>query len=366
MSATAPLSGLRIVEMAGLGPGPLAATLLADLGADVVRIERAGTPRDEIVRRRRRVVLNLSQPQDRDSAMALIARSEALIEGFRPGVMERLGLGPDAAHAINPSLTYARVTGWGQTGPLSADAGHDINYIALSGVLGRIGDAEPTVPLNLVADYGGGAMFAVAGLLAGVMSARAGAPGRVVDVAMAEGAAYLMSKQFAWFQAGRLGPRGRNLLDGGAWFYTTYRCADGRDVAVGAIEPKFRAALADLLGLDTAGLPDDDDPDNWPIWRRAAAARFATRARDEWVEAAAGLDACLTPVLALDEVPVHPQFRERASFTDTAAGLLPAAAPRFSNVPDAEPDTHADPVDADLVLRDWNQRHMQPERKEPA
>lgn len=362
MPATAPLSGLRVVEMAGLGPGPLAATLLADLGADVVRIERPGMARDEIVRRRRRVVLDLSRAEGRDRALALIGRAEALIEGFRPGVMERLGLGPEEVHAANPGLTYVRITGWGQTGPLSREAGHDINYIALSGVLGRIGTEQPVVPLNLVADYGGGAMFAVAGLLAGVTSTRAGAPGRVVDVAMTEGSAYLMTKQFAWHQTGMTGRRGTTVLDGNAaWYYGTYRCADGRFIAVGAIEARFRKALASLLGIDNAGLPDDSDPANWPLWRKAAAERILARTRDEWVAAAADLDACLTPVLDLDEVPSHPQFRARNSFILEHGGtMLPGVAPRFPDMPGPAPGVHDEPVDIDGVLRDWTGQAPRP------
>ena len=353
-TAASPLAGLRIVEMAGIGPAPMAATLLADLGADVVRIERPGSAPDPIVRARRRVVLDLSRQDDRRCALDLIARSEALIEGFRPGVMERLDLGPAQVHAANPGLTYVRVTGWGQDGPLAYSAGHDINYIAVAGVLGRIGDETPVVPLNLIGDYGGGAMFAVSGLLAGVMSARAGAPGRVVDVAMAEGAAYLMTKQFVWAQAGGLKERGRNLLDGGAWFYTTYRCADGRHVAVGAIEPKFRNALKSLLAIDPATMPDDEDPANWPRWRDAAAESFVSRSRDAWVSAASGLDACISPVLDLDEVPDHPQFRSRSFFRAGAGGILPVRTPRFADGSSSEADGCADEIPIGTMLREWS------------
>ena len=360
MPAFAPLTGLRVVEMAGLGSITLAATLLADLGADVVRIERADLPEDESVRLRRSVVLDLSELEGRGKAMALIRSADALIEGFRPGVMERLGLGPDAAHRENPGLTYLRVTGWGQSGPLASAPGHDINYIALAGTLGRVGAADPVVPLNLVS-YGAGAVFAALGLVAGVMAARGGAAGEVIDLATAEGALYLMTKQFAWFNRGFLSERGSNLVDGGAWYYTTYRCADGEHVAVGAVEPRFRAALVALLGLDEAGLGDGDDRANWAAWRAAVAGRFAARRRDEWIATAGAQDACVTPVLNLGEVPEHPHFRARETFVAGRYGPRPVVVPRFQadRLPQASPQR--DQIES--ILAEWDDQSHRQNRK---
>ena len=361
MAAALPLSGLRVLEIAGLGSVTLAATMLADMGADVVRIERADVPEDESVRLRRRVILDLSQSDDRCKAMALIRSAEALIEGFRPGVMERFGLGPDMVHAENPRMTYLRVTGWGQSGPLATAPGHDINYIALSGVLGRVGGVDPVVPLNLIS-YGAGAAFAALGLVAGVIAARGGAPGQVIDLATAESALYLMTKQFAWFNAGFLTKRGSNLVDGGAWFYTTYRCADGHHVAVGAVEPKFRTALVALLDLNDTDLGDGDDRASWPAWRHAVSSRFATRRRDEWIAEVGAKEACVTPVLNLEEVPEHPHFRGRQAFAVGKHGALPAAVPGFRAVRLREDVPREDHLES--ILTEWDHESSRLRRKD--
>lgn len=332
-----PLSGLRILEMEALGPLPLAGTLLAGFGADVVRITRAGAAAapDPVVRGRRVMALDLKSAQGRAMLLDLVAHADALMEGFRPGTMEKLGLGPADCHAANPALVYARMTGWGQDGPLAQEAGHDINYIAVAGALGRIvGEGgRPGLPINLVGDYGGGTMPLLFGLMTALWQARATGRGEVIDAAMVDGTVTLMAKQFAWHGQGELGAPGTNLLDGGAFFYDTYTCADGRHVAVGAIEPKFYAALLEVLGLAPSDLPPQHDKARWPEGRRIFAARFATRPRDEWVTLAEGRDACLSPVLTLDEAIDHPQAQARASFARAADGaVLPVAAPRFGSM----------------------------------
>jgi len=338
-----PLAGLRMVEMGGLGPGPFCAMLFADLGVDVISIDRPGVAagsNDATGRGKRRLSLDLRQPGPREAALALIAQADLLVEGFRPGVMERLGVGPAECHARNPRLVYGRITGWGQTGPLSAAAGHDINYIALSGALhaiGRSGETPPP-PLNYVGDYGGGAMLLAVGLLAALHEARSSGRGQVIDAAMTDGAALLSALFYGLNAAGAWsGGRGGNLLDGGAHFYDTYACADGKFVAIGAIEPKFFRNFCDLCGLDESFAEQQMDRAQWPLMKLRLADVFRTRTRDEWCSLLEGSDACFSPVLDWNEAPAHPHNRARGTFVTLGDVLQPAPAPRFSRTPAAQP-----------------------------
>jgi alpha-methylacyl-CoA racemase len=359
-----PLVGLRVVELAGLGPGPHAAMVLADLGADVVRIDRPagalrlGNPElpDPTLRGRRRVAADLKEPAGREAVLRLVDHADVLVEGYRPGVAERLGVGPADCHARNPRLVYGRMTGWGQDGPLAQQAGHDVNYISITGALhaiGRAGD-RPVLPLNLVADFGGGSMLLLVGVLAAVLEARSSGRGQVVDAAMVDGTSLLMQMTWAFYGQGHwTDAREANLLDGGTPFYDTYTCADGRHVAVGALEPQFYAQLLDGLGLDPATLPAQDDIVSWPVLRARFTEAFATRSRDEWAAVFDGTEACVTPVLGLDEVAEHPHIKERG--TVVAPGGVPQAAPapRFSRTPATLPGPPAEPEDVDTVLADW-------------
>ena len=337
-----PLVGLRVIEMAGIGPAPFAGMLLSDLGADVVRVDRKSVAKGDafdavkaanfIDRGRRSIALDLKHPDGVAAALDLIARADAVIEGFRPGVMERLGLGPDVCLARNPKLVFGRVTGWGQNGPLAMTAGHDINYVALSGALHTIGPADlPTPPLNLVGDFGGGAMPLVIGLLAALWEAQRSGQGQVVDAAMTDGVAVLSTMIYG-FKANGLwrDEREANLLDGGAPFYGCYACADGRHVAVGALEPQFFEALLKGLGLDPALGADRWSRKAWPALRAAFTQTFARRPRDEWAALFAETDACVTPVLSLGEAPHHPHNVARETYRATAGGAEPHPAPRFS------------------------------------
>lgn len=344
-----PLAGLRVIELASIGPGPMCAMLLADLGADVVRIDRVepsglGVPMDPrfdiTARGRRSIALDLKQPAGRDAALRLIERADVLIEGWRPGVAERLGLGPDACAARNPRLVYGRMTGFGQTGPLAQAAGHDINYIALTGALHAIGPAggKPVPPLNLIGDYGGGALYLAFGVMAALFERQHSGRGQVVDAAMVDGASSLLSIFHGLVASGRWDAqrRGANLLDGGAPFYDTYAAADGRHLAVGCLEPKFFAEFAQRIGLDAQFVPRQYDTRCWPQMREAIAARLATRTRDDWCRELEGTDACVAPVLTLQEAPAHPHAQARAAFATVDGVVQAAAAPRFSrSVPDA-------------------------------
>lgn len=334
-----PLAGLRVVEFAGLGPGPFAAMVLADMGADIVRVDRVGAAAalglkyDVLNRGRRSIALDLKRPEAVEAALRLVERADALIEGFRPGVMERLGLGPDICLARNPRLAYGRITGWGQAGPLAHAAGHDINYIALSGALHAIGTEEggPAVPLNLIGDFGGGGMLLAFGLVCAVLEARDSGKGQVVDAAMTDGAAALMAMIYGMAGNGQWTDRRQgNLLDGGAPFYGTYRCADGKWVAVGALEPQFYALLLDALDLADPAFRTQSDRSMWPKLRTALADAFARRTRQEWCEALQGSDACFAPVLDLTEAPPHPHNASRGTFVERDGVVQPAPAPRFS------------------------------------
>ncbi|WP_321795898.1 CaiB/BaiF CoA-transferase family protein [Caballeronia sp. J97] len=342
------LSGIRVLEFEAIGPAPFAVMMLADMGADVLRIDRPVEPDDlgpkragkhvnVVGRGRRSVTLDLKEPQACEAALKLISRADVLIEGFRPGTMERLGLGPQQALACNPRLVYGRMTGWGQTGPLAARAGHDLNYIALSGVLSGIGrDAQgaPTPPLNLVGDYGGGGMLLALGVVAALLNVQRGGEGQVVDAAMIDGAAQLGSVVWGMLASGLWREeRASNLLDGGTPWYDSYRTRDGGYMAVGAVEARFYAQLLDKLGLAGEDLPKQHDRHGWPVLRERFEAVFLTRTRDEWCAVFEGSDACVAPVLSFSEAPRHPQHRARGSFVESGGAMQPAPAPRFSVTP---------------------------------
>jgi alpha-methylacyl-CoA racemase len=363
---TGPLDGFRVVEMGGIGPAPFAGVLLGDLGADVLRIDRIAKPGvepdlpprfDFYNRNKRSVALDLKQPQAVSAVLNLVAKADALIEGFRPTVMERLGLGPEICMAINPRLVYARMTGWGQQGPMAQEAGHDINYLALTGALHCLGEADrpPPPPLNLVADLGGGALYLVVGLLAAAMEARQSGRGQTIDVAMIDGVTHLMSAFQAFRQQGSwTGRRADNIVDGGAPFYGSYVTRDGKFVAVGAIEPHFYANLVKVMGIDGEPLPDQNDRAAWPEMRARFAKIFAMRTRDEWVAVAAGHDACLAPVLTIDEAPGHPQMQTRGVYATFDGLRHPSPAPRFSRTPSAlRRPTPAPGRDSRRALADW-------------
>lgn len=337
---TGPLSGLRVVELAGIGPAPFGTMLLADLGADVVLVDRVTAAGHEaqagaLSRGRRSIAVDLKHPAGRDVVLALVRAADVLVEGFRPGVAERLGLGPHDCHAVNPRLVYGRMTGWGQEGPLADRAGHDINYAALAGALHPVGrpDDPPPPPINFVADMGGGGCFLAIGVLAALLERERSGQGQVVDAAMVDGAAS-QTTMLHWMLAVGLWTtkRGSNLLDGAAPFYDTYRCADGQFVAVGALEPAFFAALCEGLDLDPEDVPQADAA-AWPEQKRRITDIIAKRTRDEWGERFTNSDACVAPVLALDEAPVHPHNAARGTFVEVGGVVQPAPAPRLSRTP---------------------------------
>jgi alpha-methylacyl-CoA racemase len=356
-----PLRGVRVIEIASLAPAPFGCMILADLGADVLRVDRAQrcgqttrVPAHPLARGRRSIGLNLKEQGGLDILLRLIDEADVLVEGFRPGVAERLGFGPEACADRNPRLIFARMTGWGQDGPLAPTAGHDIDYIAISGVLGTIGRAgqRPVPPLNLVGDFGGGGMLLALGILAALVERGISGKGQVIDAAMVDGSALLSSFLYGMLATGGWQDRrGSNLLDGGAPFYDTYVCADGGCVAVGALEPQFYAALLAGLGLADAGLPPQHDRDGWPVLRERFAAAFATRTRDDWASVFAGTDACVAPVLSLTEAPAHPHATARHAFAEVGGVMQPAPAPRFSRSAVSEPAAPPRPgADTDAVL----------------
>jgi alpha-methylacyl-CoA racemase len=335
-----PLAGIRIVELAGIGPGPFCGMMLADHGAEVIRVERPGAaanPRDPLLRSRTMMTLDLKSPDDIGRLRALVKTADGLIEGFRPGVMERLGLGPDVLLGDNPKLVYGRMTGWGQDGPYAAAAGHDINYIALSGVLGALGrrGEKPTPPINLVGDFGGGAMMLAFGMVSALLGVRNGGPGQVVDCAMTDGSALLMAMMWGFRATGMWhDERGANLLDSGAPFYDTYETADGKFVAIGAIEPQFYAALREKLGIAADPLFDAQfDRARWPAQKERLATIFTSATRDEWCARMAASDVCLAPVLDWAEVAGHPHNDARGTFIEVNGVTQPAPAPRYSATP---------------------------------
>jgi alpha-methylacyl-CoA racemase len=346
-----PLSGVRVVEFAGIGPGPFAAMLLSDMGAEVIRIDRKGgrTPhKTEITYRgRKAVALDMKKPEAVEAALRLIEEADALIEGFRPGVMERLGVGPDVCLARNPKLVYGRMTGWGQFGPLAEAAGHDINYIALTGALHAIGlkDGKPVAPLNLVGDFGGGAMYMVFGLLCGIIEAQKSGKGQVVDCAMTDGAASLMAMFYGMTAMGIWqDKRGANLLDTGAHFYDTYETKDGKHVAIGSIEPQFYKELLEKTGINDPAFGAQMDRGAWPALKEKLAAAIKTKTRDEWDAIMLGSDVCYAPVLSIAEAPKHPHNVARKTFVEVDGIMQPAPAPRFSRT---EPQIQGGPQGAD-------------------
>ncbi|MEU3090964.1 CaiB/BaiF CoA transferase family protein [Streptomyces massasporeus] len=370
-----PLTGVRVVELAGIGPGPFAAMLLADLGADVVRVDRPGGPGlaidpayDVTNRNKRSVVVDLKAPDGPDRVLDLVARADVLVEGYRPGVAERLGVGPGDCHASNPRLVYGRMTGWGQDGPLAQRAGHDIAYIAPTGTLGMIGrpDEPPAVPANLLGDYAGGSLYLVVGVLAALHHARASGTGQVVDAAIVDGTAHLATMIHGMLAAGGWQDRrGANLLDGGCPYYGTYETADGRYMAVGALEPQFYAEFLALLGAeDQAGARKDVA--RWSDLREQVATRFKSRTRDEWTAVFDGSDACVAPVLSLREAPHHPHLAARGTFTDHDGITQPAPAPRFSATPTSVRTGPARPgADTADVARDWDVPGLLPSSRNP-
>src|SRR6202790_764475 len=364
-----PLEGVRVVELAGIGPAPFCAMLLSDMGAEVIRVDRAANvghdigregedPRFGLLQRgRRNIAVDLKNPAGVDAALRLIDRADALVEGFRPGVMERLGLGPDVCLGRNPKLVYGRMTGWGQDGPLAKAAGHDINYIALSGVLYSIGEAggPPVPPLNLVGDFGGGALYLAMGVLAGIVGARVSGKGQVVDCSMGGGSASLMTMMYAALASGAwTEERGKNRTDGGAHYYHVYETKDCEHVAIGAIEPQFYALLLKHTGLEGESLPEQTDRAQWPEMQQRLARIFKTKTRAEWTQIMEQTDICFAPVLRMSEALSHPHNRHRNSFVEVDGIAQPAPAPRFLGTPSQvqrPPARIGEHTDA--VLKDW-------------
>jgi crotonobetainyl-CoA:carnitine CoA-transferase CaiB-like acyl-CoA transferase len=364
-----PLNGLKVIELGGIGPGPMGAMLLADLGATVLRIDRKepsglGVPRparfDLLLRNRPAIPLDLKQRASVDLVLKLVSRSDVLMEGFRPGVAERLGLGPDACLAKNPKLIYGRITGWGQDGPLANAVGHDINYIALTGALHAIGRAgqPPAPPINLVGDLGGGALYLAMGILAALHEVKSSGKGQVVDAAMVDGVASLMTQPHGTFAAGMMSlERGTNITDSGAPFYDVYECSDAKWVALGAVETKFYAEALRVLGLESL-LADQWKRDTWSAAKAKIAEKIKTRTRDEWTRMFAGTESCFAPVLTLEEAPQHPHLRERGTYVEIDGVVQPAPAPRFSRSVVPMPQAHRAwaPEEAEDILSPWLDR----------
>lgn len=354
-----PLHGIKVIEIAGIGPGPFCAMMLADMGAEVLRVDRAANvrsadvppPSNVLLRGRRNIAVDLKQPEAVETVLRLVEQADALIEGFRPGVAERLGIGPDVCLARNPRLVYGRMTGWGQDGPIAHAAGHDINYIALAGALHPIGraGAPPTPPLNLVGDFGGGGMLLAFGLACALVEAKGSGQGQVIDAAMVDGAAALTAAFHGMLHTGRfVEERGTNMLDSGAHFYDAYETADNKYVSIGSIEPQFYAELLRLTGLDEEPLPAQHDHAGWAVAKERLAAVFRTKTRDEWCAIMEGSDACFAPVLSMSEAYNHPHNVYRQTFVEQAGIRQPAPAPRFSRtaprltLPPARPGQHTD------------------------
>jgi alpha-methylacyl-CoA racemase len=359
------LSGTKVIEIAGIGPGPFAAMMLADMGAEVIRVDRAGTvtgdpgrPNLEILNRGRRSIgVDLKAPDGVETVLALVEQADALIEGFRPGVAERLGIGPEECHARNPKLVYGRMTGWGQEGPYAQAAGHDINYIALGGALAHFGRAgtKPTPPINIVGDFGGGGMLMAFGVACALVEAGRSGKGQVVDAAMVDGSAILMTMIWGFHALGIWGEFGTNVLDTGAPFYDTYETADGKFISLGSLEPQFYAEMITRLGLaDDVDLGRQMDQSTWPDLREKLTALFRTKTRDEWCEVLERTDACFAPVLTMAEAAEHPHMKARHTILDEDGLLQPAPAPRFSRTPGAISRPAAWPGQhTDEVLADW-------------
>ena len=356
-----PLSGLKVIEFEGIGPAPFCAMMMSDMGADVLRINRKEKPRfgkfDVMSRGRRSVAIDLKRPESVKVVLKLIENADVLIEGFRPGVMERLGLGPLNCLEHNPRLVYGRMTGWGQEGPLAKVAGHDINYIALTGALHAIGrpGKSPVPPLNLVGDFGGGAMMLAFGLVSALWETQSSGKGQVVDAAMTDGSALLMAMMYGAKAAGEwTNERGTNRLDGGAHFYDVYECADGKFVSIGALEPQFYNMLLEKCGIEDSTFQDQMNRDNWPLLKVRITAIFKTKTRSEWCAILEGTDVCFAPVLDMDEAPHHPHNKARKTFTEINGVIQPAPAPRFSRTPPEIQDSQGIPgADTLVTLSEW-------------
>ena len=362
-TSSGPLHGLKVIETAGLAPGPFAAMMLADMGAQVLRIDRPDPAPRAMPQRfyftdrnRRSIAVDLKSPEGVALVQRLVGGADALIEGFRPGVMERLGLGPEPCLALNPRLVYGRMTGWGQDGPMAMAPGHDINYIALSGALEAIGEAgrPPVLPLNLVGDFGGGGMYLAFGIACALIEAARSGQGQVVDAAMVDGAASLMTYFHGYRAGGKWPGRGRSVTGGGSPFYAVYETKDGKYISVGSAEPKFYAELLRQTGLDQAGLPDRNDPAHWPVIRERLEGVFRTRTRDEWCAQLETSETCFAPVLDMQEAAAHPHNVARGTFIEVDGLLQPAPAPRFSRTPATTPTAGVEPgVDLAAALEGW-------------
>ncbi|MGA1370926.1 MAG: CaiB/BaiF CoA transferase family protein [Pseudomonadales bacterium] len=354
-----PLAGYRIIELAGIGPGPFCGMMLSDMGAEVIRVDRLGAAggrsKDVLARNRQTIAVDLKKPEGVETVLRLVTTADALFEGFRPGVTERLGLGPEVCLARNPKLIYGRMTGWGQTGPMAQAAGHDINYIGLSGALHAIGRAgeRPVPPLNLVGDFGGGGMLLAFGMVCALLEAQKSGKGQVVDAAMVDGAATLMAMFFTMGAAGAFKDRrGTNLLDGAAHFYDTYECADGHHICLGSIEPQFYALLLEKTGVDKAQFAPQMDAAQWPALKAELTRVFRTRTRAQWCEIMEGTDVCFAPVLSIFEAPDHPHNKARGTFVTVDGMVQPAPSPRFSRTaPAIAHGAHAPGQDSEQVLR---------------
>lgn len=358
-----PLAGIKVIELKGIGPGPYAGMLLADMGAEVIVVERSRQPngiansseKDINSRGKKSIALNLKHAQGVETLLKLVETADMLIEGFRPGVVEKLGVGPEACHARNPGLIFGRLTGWGQTGPLSKVAGHDINYISIAGALGSIGTKDkPVPPLNLVGDYAGGSLFLVMGMLAALNERNQSGKGQVIDAAITEGTANLMSIFYSLHNSGQWTPnRASNLLDGGAHFYDTYETADGKFVSIGSIEPQFYQLLIEKTGLDPEQFGDQNNTSLWPELKTALEEVFKTKTRDQWCELLEGTDACFAPVLDFLEAPKHPHNIARSTFIEIDGTVQPGMAPKFSRSECATPATpKAEGIDTESVLKE--------------
>ncbi len=356
-----PLSGFKIIELAGIGPGPFCGMMLSDMGAEVIRVERLSgadkAPKDVLARNRRSVALDLKSPEGVETVLRLVESADALFEGFRPGVTERLGLGPDVVLARNPKLVYGRMTGWGQEGPMAQAAGHDINYIGLSGALHAIGrqGERPVPPLNLVGDFGGGGMLLAYGLVCGMLESQRSGKGQVVDAAMVDGSAALMAMFFSFAASGAFtDQRGTNLLDGAAHFYDTYETKDGKHVCIGSIEPQFYALLIEKAGLDPEKYAKQMDPAQWPVLKADLTQTFLTKTQAEWCEIMEGTDVCFSPVLSIFEAPEHPHNKARNSFMEIDGVMQQAPAPRFSRTsPEISHGARVPGQDTLSVLQDY-------------
>ena len=357
-----PLAGIKIVEMAAIGPVPFCAMMLSDMGAEVIRIDRlnqkgSGNRANVLFRGRKSIAVDLKDPQGIDIAQNLIRKCDVVIEGFRPGVMERLGIGPEICLEQNPKLVYGRMTGWGQHGKLSQAAGHDINYISLAGALGSMGypDRPPTPPLNLIGDFGGGAMYLLSGVLAALLERQSSGKGQIIDAAMTDGTASLLSGFYGMMAMGMwTTERYKNRLDGGAFYYGSYECSDGKYISLGSLEPQFYALLLKHCGVEDKAFDEQLDQEAWPLKRHKMEAIFKTKSREQWCEILEGTDVCFAPVLNLEEAPAHPHNKERNTFVNFDGVTQPAPAPRFSRTQGTiQSSTSLIGENSEEILKEW-------------